>query len=89
MKATLISSSISANLGNSREAEIHKSRSSNEEETNWPLRGETLHLLPAAGRGAVIVDSSTSGERTLTVAVAKIPGRRGTACNFIMCPYGG
>ena len=34
-------------------------RSSNEDETNWPLqevhtsRGETLHLLPAEGRGAV------------------------------------
>ena len=45
-------SSISANLGNSGES----TRSSNEEETNWPLhtsRGETLHLLPAAGWGAV------------------------------------
>ena len=38
MKATSFSSSISANLGNSAEAmvEIHKYRSSNEEETNWP-----------------------------------------------------
>ena len=40
MKATLFSSSISANLGNSGEAmvEIHKYSASNEEETNWPLQ---------------------------------------------------
>ena len=63
MNATSLSSSISANLGNSGETmvEIHTStRSSNEEETNWPhvhtlmythshswnreLEGETLHL---------------------------------------------
>ena len=36
MKATLFSSSISANLGNSGEA-FTSIRSSNEEETNWPL----------------------------------------------------
>ena len=50
MKATLFSSSISANLGNSGEAMV-EIRSSNEEETNWPLQ-EVFTL-----QGAVAVDS--------------------------------
>ena len=37
MKATLFSSSISANLGNS-EKKFTSTWSSNEEETNWPLQ---------------------------------------------------
>ena len=59
MKATLFSSSISANLGNSGEAmvEIHKySVKQDQLATTRSIhtsRGETLHLLPAAGWGAV------------------------------------
>ena len=40
-------------------------------------RGETLHLLPAAGRGAVSLIFVNFGREN--TAVAKIPGRRGTA----------
>ena len=67
MKATLFSSSISANLGNSRKAmvEIHK----------YSVKQPTGHYKKYShfkGRdtapsrvGSCIVDSSTSGKRTL------------------------
>ena len=71
MKATLFSSSISANLGNS--GEIHTStRSSNEEKTYKKyshFKGRDTAPTTSSRVGSCIVDSSTSGERTLAVAV--------------------
>ena len=72
MKATLFSSSISANLGNSGEAmvEIHKYSVKQWRRDQLATtsiihtsRGETLHYLYTSSReGSCIVDLSTSGE---------------------------
>ena len=74
MKAILFSSSISANfrsnLGNSREANSQVLGQAMNKRSIHTSRGETLHLLPAAGWGA-IVDSSAPGERTLLCSIVE------------------
>ena len=71
MKATLFSSSISENLGNSGEAmvEIHKysvkQLRRDQLEKYSHFKGRDTAPTTSSRVGSCIVDSSTSGERTL------------------------
>ena len=86
MKATSFSSSISANLYSSGEAngrnsqifgQAMKKRPTGHYKSIHTSRGETLHLLPAAGWGAVsLIRQLREREHC---SVAQIPGRRGAA----------
>ena len=74
-------SSSSANLGNSGEAMVEIHKYSVKQETNWPLQ-EVFTLqweIHYQQQGGELYRQFLNFRRENTVAVAKIPGRRGTA----------